>query len=58
MVLSQDGSIHGTVKSLEKQKLQNLKKHDGKRSRKGEGRLCSISFLLRLVVCLQFSLCG
>ena len=53
MVLSsQDGSIHGTVKILEKQKLQNLKKHEGKRSRKGEGCLCNLSFLLSLDVCL------
>ena len=53
MVLSsQDGSIHGTVKILEKHKLQNLKKHEGKRSRKGEGRLCNLSILSRVDVCL------
>ena len=43
MLRSDDGSIRGTIKLLEKQKLQNLKKYDSKQSRKGDE--CILSYL-------------
>lgn len=42
MVLGDDGSIRGTVKLLEKRKLENLKKYGSKRRRKGEGQACAV----------------
>ena len=48
MVRSDDGSIRGTIKLLEKQKLQNLKKYEGKQSRRGEGFICATFSAARL----------
>ena len=48
MVRSDDGSIRGTIKLLEKQKLQNLKKYEGKQSRRGEGFICATFSVARL----------
>ena len=48
MVRSDDGSIRGTIKLLEKQKLQNLKKYEGKQSRRGEGFICATFSSARL----------